>query len=275
MLVLGDDNLMVACRKFIESLGPGASTLVKLLSMLGLELEPKVHVGPQAKYTASFCSARFYPVAGGKCVLAPGIGRGLAKSAWYVDSPVNMPIERMVRGDAIGKMRDCWFVPFLGPMWRKNLELTKGFAGKEILSRNLIRSSLHNAHAVVTHEASAETYEMVEALYGLTRTDEEEYIKLLSTVKSLPSIVNLSKFHHAMVVDGVTEDVLNEVCPDVEERKENSSPLFSDILQRNIQRLKSVFGTSAPVSHANVQYSVLGADNTSNDHGCVSLVWDN
>jgi hypothetical protein len=278
MLVLGDDNLMVACAKFLASFGPKAEILVALLLRLGLELEPKVHVGPTAKYHASFCSARFYPVAGGKCVLAPGIGRGLAKSGWYVDSPINMPVERMVRGDAIGKAGDCWFVPFLGPMWKKNLELTKDFVGKEILSRDLQRNKKFSAHSLQKHDSCDETYEMVESLYGLTRADEEEYIGLLNTVKSLPSIVNLSKFHAAMVVDGVTDDVLQEVC--CEHYSDMNEEKYPEVVQvgfidATIARLASALQTNPPIDHSKGVYSILGADDEQDSHGLVSSVWDN
>jgi len=164
MLALGDDNLLVAPESFLASLGPNVEGLVHLLKSLGLELEPKLHVGPNARFNASFCSARFYPVKDG-CVLAPGVGRGLAKSAWYVDAPSNIPVERMLRADAIGKRRDCWFVPFLGPMWARNLELTQNFSGQEVFTKELLRSKYHNAHAVATHEASDETYRMVDLVW--------------------------------------------------------------------------------------------------------------
>lgn len=218
MFALGDDNLLVAPDAFLASLGPDVKELVKLLRRLGLELEPKLHVGPNARYHASFCSAHFYPVEGG-CVLAPGVGRGLAKSGYYVNPPAGVAVEQLLRADAIGKRQDCWFVPFLGPMWKRTLELTQQFSGKEVVSKDLARQKLHNAHASKTFEANSQTYEMVEAVWGLTRADEEEYKKLLVSVKTLPCICTMTKFRAAAIADGMVEDVRAEAEPLVEEEK--------------------------------------------------------
>jgi len=51
---------------------------------------------------------------------------------------------------------------------------------------------------------------MVEVLYGLTRADEAKYISMLSKVQRLPVVVNLEKFGHAAVVDGMKDDVYHE-----------------------------------------------------------------
>jgi hypothetical protein len=273
MLVLGDDNLLIAPEAFLASLGAEAAGLVELLKLLGLELEPKLHVGPNARFNASFCSARFYPVEGG-CVLAPGIGRGLAKSAWYVSPPQNVAVERLLRSDAMSKQRDCWFVPFLGPMWAKNLELSKGFAGQEVFTKEMKRSNLHNAHVVKTHVANDETYRMVEVLYGLTRDDEKQYQKLLDSVKSLPCIVDYDKFHRAMVVDGVSEDRRDEVV--VEEEKSYLPTPALSILQGSYSLLTAAlskrFGTSAPITREETKYNVFGSCDEA--HAVVAGVWD-
>jgi len=274
MLVLGDDNLLVADAAFLASLGVEVKELVSLLKMLGLELEPKLHVGPHAKYHASFCSARFYPVAGGKTVLAPGVGRGLAKSAWYVDTPPAMSVERMLRGDAIGKMKDCWFVPFLGPMWRRNLALTKPFAGKEIMTKELRRTRLHNAHAAECHEPSAETYEMVEILYGLTRDDEVLYESMLASVKSLPCIVTLDKFYHAMVVDGVAEDVHDQVSGQSMDEEKYPTPILADIAATTSSLSSSMQEHPHAMFASGAHLSVMGACDEGS-HAAVSSVWDN
>jgi hypothetical protein len=66
---------------------------------------------------------------------------------------------------------------------------------------------------------------MVEILYGLTRADEQEYIKLLSNVVTLPAIVTLAKFAQAGIVDGVSDDRRSEQVPgeEVEEKYPEAS----------------------------------------------------
>jgi hypothetical protein len=68
------------------------------------------------------------------------------------------------------------------------------------------RTHLHNAHAAEKHEACAETYQMLEVVYGLTRAHEQEYEKLLAKVKSLPCIVDYEPLLKAAVIDGVRGD---------------------------------------------------------------------
>jgi len=197
--VLGDDNLVIGERTFIDAL-----PLKGLLLKLGLELEPKKHIGPNAKYLASFCSSRFWPVEGGKVVLGPGIGRGIAKSGWYVNPPAGVDIRKLVRSDSIGRMQDNSFIPFLRHMWARNHALTKG-AGV-YMTREMRRSHLNNAHVAQTYQPCDDTYRMLEAVYGLTREHEAEYERMIGQVKSLPCIVDyapLMGVTGAMAVDGV------------------------------------------------------------------------
>jgi hypothetical protein len=206
---LGDDNLVIGDRKFIDTV-----PLKALLLKLGLELEPKKHVTSDAKYLASFCSARFYPVAGGMTVLGPGIGRGIVKSGWYVNPPVGVDLKRLLRADAIGRSNDCSFIPFLNLMWKKNMQMTSDVK-LVYTTREMRRASLHNAHVSVRHLPCSETYAMINAVYGLTMEDEEKYASLLSEVKSLPCIVDYIPLARAAVIDGVAKDV-NDPLPETE-----------------------------------------------------------
>jgi hypothetical protein len=216
--VLGDDNLLIGNSEFIDQL-----PLAGLLLKLGLELEPKKHLGHDAKYKASFCSARFWPVDGGILVQGPGVGRGHVKSGWYVNAPVGVDIRTLVRSDAIGRLNDNSFIPFLGPMWRRMHALTQGL--QTTRTAEMKRTHLHNAHAAEQHQACAETYHMLEVVYGLTREHEKEYEALLAKVKSLPCIVDYEPLKKAAVIDGVagdphgvyTLDPLVEETPDVDE----------------------------------------------------------
>jgi hypothetical protein len=124
-----------------------------------------------------------------------------------------MHIEKLLRADAIGRLRDCDFIPFLGPMWRKNLLLTSSVIGEEFYTRSLRRDFRFRTHQAEVHRACDETYAMVEAVYGLTRDHEIAYKGMLDSVKSLPCIVDMAVFHRAMAQDGVLEDVFDEaVC---------------------------------------------------------------
>jgi hypothetical protein len=210
---LGDDNLMTAAAEFLEKL-----PLKDLLAKLGLELEPKLHVGADAKFRATFCSARFWPVAGDKVVLGPGIGRGIAKSGWYVNPPKHIPIEQLVRGDSIGRLVDNAFIPFLGPMWAKIHQLTAHVTQTHVTA-DMKRARLHNSHATTIHASCPETYRMLEVVYGLTKAQEDEYKVLLGQVTKLPCIVDYAPLKRAAVVDGVAGDVFSSssLDPIVEE----------------------------------------------------------
>jgi len=284
MLALGDDNLLVGRLSFLSKFGKSGELLVTLLLRLGLELEPIVHSGAFARYHASFCSSRFYPVAGGKTVLAPGIGRGIAKSGWYVNPPVNMPVERLLRGDALSKIKDVWFVPFLGQMWRKNLDLSKSMAGQELLTRELKRSYYGNFHATQCHNACDETYQMIEILYGLTREQEKQYEVMLDCVTQLPCIVDYEPFWKAMVVDGVAADVFGETVPDLEVSHvdEMDELVFRTTVHRLVAQKRLVFfapdraephqirSDDLPIRRSE---SVIGADEV-NLHSFAALAWD-
>jgi hypothetical protein len=199
---LGDDNLIIGDAVFVKAV---SDSLVGLLGKLGLELKPKMHFGPHAKYHASFCSSRFYPVEGGKVVLGPGVGRGIVKSGWYVNPPVGVDLKRLLRADSIGRSNDCSFIPFLSSMWNKNLDLTKGVT-KLVTTREMRRNQLYNAHVRERHYACEETYTMLNVVYGLTLAHEKEYIKMLTSVTSLPCIVDYEPLALAARIDGVADD---------------------------------------------------------------------
>jgi hypothetical protein len=146
-------------------------------------------------------------------VLGPGVGRGAVKSGWFVNPPVNVDLNSLLRSDAIGRSNDCSFIPFLNSMWAKNLELTSGVT-KLTTTREMRRALLHNAHVSRRHLPCAETYVMMSAVYGLTRDDEEAYKKLLNRVKTLPCIVDFNPLFKAAEVDGVSS---REQDPTVDE----------------------------------------------------------
>jgi len=217
ILLLGDDNLGVS----EESLWTKIN-LVGLLAKLGLNLEPKIHVGPKAKYEASFCSSRFYPVNNSKgeavVILAPPIGRVVSKGGWYVNPPANMDLQRIVAGDARGRLMDVSGVPFLNTMWKRCIELTNTVRPNDVfITPEMRRTILHNAHAEDTFYSNDETYEMINQVYGLTRADEKEYARLVSQVSKLPCIVDYPPLFAAATKDGVRADTHGDTTPPQED----------------------------------------------------------
>jgi hypothetical protein len=167
--------------------------------------------GKFAVHHASFCSSRFYPLAD-TFVLGPCIGRVLSKAGYYVNIPVKIPPISIVRGDAIGRMPDCHFIPFLNKYWTTIIQLTKG--NKAVITDDMRKQLLHKPRPSALFDADDSTYEMVEQVYGLTKNHENEYQLFLSGVTSLPYRGDFEPLHKAMVIDGVCDDVL-QIVPDI------------------------------------------------------------
>jgi hypothetical protein len=204
LLLLGDDNLLLGAADFIKDL---FQVLPTLLRMLGLELEPKLHVGPQARTHPSFCSSLFYPVEGNKTVLGPMIGRASAKAGYYCNAPLNLDTNRLLRGDALGRLKDCSFIPFLRLLWNRVIELTSHIKQKDIFkTADMKRQEIYNNHVTVYHKACPATWDMINAVYGLTISDEKKYFQLLQEVKSLPCVVDFPPLAQAQVTDGVSRN---------------------------------------------------------------------
>jgi hypothetical protein len=210
LLVLGDDNHCVAEEMFLRSFPS-----VGYLQRLGFELEPKLHVGPNAVWRSTFCSSRFYPCVNEKkeecLVLGPPIGRVAAKAGYFVNPPENVAPERLVAGDAQGRMMDSRFVPFLRAYWARTQQLTKHVKVDELrMTKEMRRDHYFKSHTKEKFEASPTTWEMVNHVYGLTEKDEEKYVELLSHVRSIGVVCDFAPLRHCMIVDGVLVDTHNE-----------------------------------------------------------------
>jgi hypothetical protein len=217
ILLLGDDNLGVSEENLWTKMD-----LVGRLAKLGLNLEPKTHIGPKAKYEASFCSSRFYPVANKKgeavVILGPPIGRVASKGGWYVNPPANMDMDRMVAGDARGRLMDVYGIPFLNTMWKRCITLTNKIRPADVfLTADQKRAIINNFHVEDVFYPSDETYVMIEQVYGLTRENEKEYNSLISSVKTLPCIVDYAPIFAAAAKDGVRADTNGDTVPPPED----------------------------------------------------------
>lgn len=222
-LLLGDDNYTVVEQSMADGM-----PLVEIMRMLGLDLDLKIHIGPAAPYTATFCSARFYPTDDG-LVLAPPIGRGLCKSGWYIIDPTQPEpnVRGMLRADAISRSRDCAHVPFLREYWRRTAELTQGT--QAVFNREMKRTALHNAHTVVSHQANEATWDMVREVYDLTPADEAEYAKALNSITELPCVLDRIWMERAAKIDGMIKEDDDATCPLVSTLPGNKECPFDEL----------------------------------------------
>jgi len=198
VFVMGDDGLDIGT-SFLDQVPQ-----VDLNAKLGLVLELQPHRGPDAMMKCSFLSCRLWPVVGGNWVLAPKIGRVLAKFGYYVNPPPNMDETRLVRADVLSRWNDCSFVPFIGELLKRCRTLTESV--RPHYTADMKRSRLHNPVVAREHMPSDETYSMLEAVYGLTRDDEKQYVALLSRATTLPCVVDYAPLARAMAIDGVKPD---------------------------------------------------------------------
>jgi hypothetical protein len=205
--ILGDDNFIMGDAEFLD-----AAPLKQVMLTLGLELVPKKFTfaehGSFAVHKATFCSSRFYPVED-TFVLGPCIGRVLSKAGYFVNIPKKIVPITLVRGDALGRIGACSFIPFLNKYWSRVISITKG--QKSVLTSDMKRSLAYTPRPSKMFQPDASTYAMVEEVYGLTRIDEEAYSALLDNVTSLPWRGDFLPLHRAMVVDGICDDVLDIV----------------------------------------------------------------
>jgi hypothetical protein len=203
LLLLGDDNLCIGDASILAEV-----PLKALLLKLGLELEPKLHSGEKAAMQATFCSARFWPCENEDgetvTVLGPPIGRCVAKSGWYTGITPNVDPRGLVRSDALGRIADVRFIPFINHLWQRTLDLTQGLQAKSTAA--FAKEERFRTHTRQVYTLSPEAYTMVEEVYGLTAKHEQEYATLLASVNSLPAIVDYAPLRRAMIIDGVLAD---------------------------------------------------------------------
>jgi hypothetical protein len=248
LLLLGDDNLCIGDSSFLSKL-----PLKDMLMKLGLELEPKYHTGPTAAARASFCSARFWPTASGETILVTGPGRTIAKSGYLVNPPPNIPLERLVRGDALGRARDNAAVPFSRLYWSRVVELTTGIDAAT--TRLMIREDKYGTHSSAKYEPCDASYAMTETLYGLTRAHEKEYELLLREVKSLPCVLDYAPLQRAMIVDGVLE---GEDYSDGRPLEETPDMSDQDFVTTLVETMGKVNDDNVPCLNCNAMLSKCG-----------------
>jgi hypothetical protein len=200
ILALGDDVLIMGSHHDLINYDSK-----RYLARLGFDFVPKLHTGPQARYSATFCSGRFYPCVnelGNRVVVhGPNIGRVYSKIGYYVNPPRNMDHLRLVRGDALSRRLNCSMLPCIRLNIEKLLDLTKSVS--KVFYTPEARHRLQNEpNCGQMYYPSDETYEMTYCVYNIGRSEEKQYAEKLEQVISLPHVLNFSPLRHAAVVDG-------------------------------------------------------------------------
>jgi hypothetical protein len=151
---------------------------------LGFEDEFKVYEGVDG----DFCSRWWYPTLTG---YLPGgkIGRTLAKAGYML----NHRDAQTVRSAAIGLYQDNAHVPFLREYFARVKELAVGRLGG--------RPNEHTIHMAAAHEYDAATLDFVNAKYGLTQGDLDDFVFLLMQVTSLPVVISWPLLDRCLLID--------------------------------------------------------------------------
>jgi hypothetical protein len=211
---VGDDILVLTIEQYARDYF-SAANLVWLEA--GFRVE---HCLLSSMYDAEYCSGRFYPTADGLC-FGPKIGRILSKTFYSKNDYSDSTGQRWLLAVAQGLERDCSFIPVLRRLMTKVIELTAHRKPLELPYEEKIHAEKH-------HEASPDTYAMLEHLYDLKINHFDELERLIDTISSLPCTI-----HHPYI-----DHIVNVDCPAVDQPRKSQVPLFS-LLNVNPKVLKS------------------------------------
>jgi hypothetical protein len=201
------------------------SGVVRSLRRLGLDWAPKQLSGQDIE-KLSYCSSYFYPadVNGSPgTVLAPPIGRVLAKIGYYTNPPPNLPPASLVRGDALGRLGTAGFLPFVGSHLKRLIKLTSGHKAAKF------KRDLHKHQTIACITANEATWSYVNRMYELTKDHAVAYDALLQTVSSLPCIVDYAPLYRAFCVDGVAPNRAKDYAPEAEADPVELPPPFCPV----------------------------------------------
>jgi hypothetical protein len=115
----------------------------------------------------------------------------LSRAAFFID----MQNEETLYSAAVGQLQDNFHVPFLKEYFEKVVSL----AEKTKVTPNKERR--HMFHTGERHEAGVDTFDFVEAKYGLTKKDLAEFCGLLAEVNTLPVTITWEPLVHCLKVD--------------------------------------------------------------------------
>jgi len=199
-IVAGDDNLAATTQSQLPYYYKVADEMTE---RLGLNYEEHIYTSP---FDAQFCSGRFWPSSIG-IIFGPKPGRVLAKT---FHSKILYHKEKdavaWVRGVALGMRLDTAHIPILRVVIARVLYLT------ENVKAGIVIDEKHVAHAVRSGEATDETFEMMNHVYGYAKheiVECEEWI-----VKNMNSLT--ITFSHPVlnrIVEIDAPDSIEELVP--------------------------------------------------------------
>jgi len=177
VVILGDDVLAITRPHLctVQSVQAG-------MLRLGLEVTATVTTH---KHEVEFVSLVPYPTEDGT-VFGPKIGRHLVRGGWSVAPESSDPY-----GMAISLEASVSFIPFLRQFYDLHRRLCKPVHGIKP----------HARLARQPHQACPETYEFVQARYGLTEADERAFEALLAGVTSTPAVLDWPRVNELWAVD--------------------------------------------------------------------------
>lgn len=197
MFVSGDDNANAASGDIPQ---PPTTFRRTYAQQLGVDLKCKDHL-VDAKYRTSFCSGLAWPAVGGT-VFGVKLGRTIARFSWWVD-PQQRTIaylDSILHGDCIGRLMNCHHIPFLRLLFKRVIELTKHTRPRHV--RKHYSTFLPNRELP---QLTDETWAVLYRRYGLSKSDEEQYGRLLAKIPTLPVIFNFAPFARAIALDALDD----------------------------------------------------------------------
>lgn len=174
----GDDFLVIALADFII---PFEATIHSKLAELGLEIEL---LATNELWDCEFCQTVPYPTTEGT-IFAPKIGRLMSRIGVSTSSK-----DPSLKSIAQGLYVTCFHVPFVRQLLDTYLLLTSDW--DDTYTKDYLFHPQLNNFATRPHETCDATWDFVRHRYGLTKQHLQEFVSVLSTVKSVPSVIEWS-----------------------------------------------------------------------------------
>jgi uncharacterized RmlC-like cupin family protein len=158
----------------------------------------------------TYVSARFVPCDDAKRRpserLAPKLGRMIARLGFMCQLPVHTTnqILGLYRGVALGLAPDCSHVPFIRVLIKHILRLTTG--SPVLIKRDWMRYFRRHEGSPLSGQnrrsyCTSATWAYFMSVYGLQRSDEQEFDRLMSAIQQLPAVLPPGPWMQAITVD--------------------------------------------------------------------------
>jgi len=125
-----------------------------------------------------FCSMRMYPTDQG-WTFGPKPGRVLSKFGYSINKPLHVPAGSYLRGVAKSQVDQFGFVPILGSLYRRILELTLQYEGKEYYARDWVE---HQMKVKQKHSGQGIMFALCENYYW-TPERQRKFDELLESMQ--------------------------------------------------------------------------------------------